>query len=334
MGGSANRPADGAVGRAGEPPEGPSGGTCVAEALAWASRLLKEKGVETPRLDAEVLLGRAVGLGRAQLYAYGERRLTGEEWETFRRWVARRAAREPVAYLTGEAEFFGLSLRVSPAVLIPRPDTEILVERVLRWRDRWEAPHIVDVGTGSGAVAAALAVHWPRAVVTAVDFSEEALEVARENVLRHGLAGRVRLLRGDLLVPLAERGWRADIVVSNPPYIPSREIDGLQPEVSRYEPRAALDGGEDGLGVYRRLAAQLPKVLGTRWAVAVEIGAGRAGEVRRILEEALRSAGVPHASPAFGVDADLAGRERVVWATDGGGAAGAEHPGRGPWKSK
>ncbi|MBX6394291.1 MAG: peptide chain release factor N(5)-glutamine methyltransferase [Alicyclobacillaceae bacterium] len=282
----------------------------VASALSWAVAEFKRCGVDAPRLCAEVLLQRATGLGKAQLYAYGDRFLSEAERRLFREWVERRKAREPLQYIVGEVEFYGLSFAVTPAVLIPRPETEGLVERVLRWRGLWEAPHIVDVGTGSGAIAAALAVHWPEARVTAVDVSRAALDVAKINLERHGVEARVTLVQGDLLGPLLDRGEKADIVVSNPPYIPSGDVDRLQPEVSAFEPRLALDGGTDGLSAYRRLAAQLSSVLAERGGVALEIGDGQAPCVRNLLEAGLARRG----RTEMGVDRDLAGRDRVVWA--------------------
>lgn len=305
--------------RAGRPgarrgPDGPPAvSLTAAEALAWATRELRRSGVDSPRHNAEVLLQRVLGVDKARLYAHGERMLSAAEWGRFRNWTERRGSREPLQYITGAVEFFGLELNAAPAVLIPRPETEGLVERVLGWRTRWEAPLIVDVGTGSGAIAVALAVHWPRARVVGIDLSGSALRVAERNVRRHGLEGRVDLIRGDLLAPLTAKHAEVDIIVANPPYVPSAEVAGLQPEVSRFEPRLALDGGEDGLAIYRRLFAQLPQVLSRPGAVAVEVGAGQAVQVRSLLEAAL-AAGRAGGTLGTGVDPDLAGHDRVVWA--------------------
>ncbi|MBE3552392.1 MAG: peptide chain release factor N(5)-glutamine methyltransferase [Kyrpidia tusciae] len=291
----------------------------VHEALKAAVAQLRKAGVEDARLSAEVLIQRVLGVGKAHLYAHLDRMLTPAEERRIAEGVSRRARREPLQYITGVVEFYGLELEVGPDVLIPRPETEGLVERVLGWRSTWESPRIVDVGTGSGALAVALAHHWPGARIVGIDVSPGAFQVASRNIRRHGLADRVSLVQGDLLFPLLDHGQRADIVVSNPPYIPSGDIDGLQPEVARFEPRAALDGGGDGLDVYRRLFFQLPEVLARPGAVAVEVGAGQAGAVRRLLEQSFGAVaggagGAAAVQMETGTDRDLAGIERVVWA--------------------
>lgn len=209
-----------------------------------------------------------------------------------------RASRYPLAYIIGEKEFFGLAFVVSSAVLVPRPETEILVEECLKRLG--DGSLIADVGTGSGAIAVAVAVNLPNAKVYATDSSEEALKVARANVEKHGVADRVCIVGGDLLEPLIETGLEFDAIVSNPPYIPTGAIESLESEV-RQEPIQALDGGTDGLDAYRRLfpqAALLAKM------VAVEIGIEQADPVTQIAREA----GWAHVE----VVRDLAGIERVV----------------------
>lgn len=272
-----------------------SGKRSAARELDPAVERLRAAGVETPQLDAQLMMAKALGCSRLDVVAHPERVLNGAELESFRAMLDERASRYPLAYILRTREFYGLEFDVTPDVLIPRPETEILVEEVLKRVG--EASHIADIGTGSGAIAVALAVNMPMARIWAVDSSEQALKVALANAKKHAVADRVSTVRGDLLEPLTG-GF--DAVVSNPPYIPCGEIDSLQPEV-RYEPRQALDGGPDGMDAYRRL---LPQAMGVTRLVAVEIGAGQAGPVTQIA----RDAGWDH----IDVVRDLAGIERVV----------------------
>jgi len=259
----------------------------VADALRLATCILHLAGCDMPRLDAELLLAHVLGVERAELLAHPERTLKAPEWEVFGALLARRQVREPLAYILGHREFYGLDFLVDRRVLVPRPETEVLVERTLDWVQARPRPRIAgyrmqgdlslgprllmtDVGTGSGCVAIALAVHLAQAFVYALDVSKEALEVAAANVARHGVEGRVRLLQGDLLDPLPER---VDIIVANLPYVRGDELATLEPEVRDYEPRVALDGGPNGLGPMRRLLAQAPAYLRPGGAIFLEIGA-------------------------------------------------------------
>ncbi|MGQ9584452.1 MAG: peptide chain release factor N(5)-glutamine methyltransferase [Anaerolineae bacterium] len=258
----------------------------AGEALMWATEVLHKAGCESFRLDAQLLLGHLLGWSRARVLAHPERVLNPDEQAQYRELVARRAAREPLAYIVGQRAFWGMDFWVRPGVLIPRPETELLVEQALAWaleqggRD-W-AGTVVDMGTGSGAVIVALARELPRARCWGTEASEEALAVARENLQRHGVAHRVSLVQGDLLEPLSES---VECIVSNPPYVTTAELAGLPPEISRYEPREALDGGVDGLAVYRRLIPQAAKVLRPKGALFLEIGCGQAEAVTEILEK-------------------------------------------------
>ncbi len=274
----------------------------IADLLRAATSQLAATSA-TPRLDAELLLTHVLGWPRARLLAERDLRPPEETAAAFAALVERRGRGEPVAYLVGHREFYGLDFFVTPATLVPRPETELLVElaleAALRRAGRGAPLRIVDVGTGTGAIAVALAAHLPQAQIYAVDLSATALEVARRNVQRHGLAGRVRLLHGDLLAPLE---GPVDLIVSNPPYT---ILDEVEPAVRAYEPRLALEGGPDGAAVYRRLLSAAPAYLQTEGAVLLEIGAWQGELVAGLLREAFPAA-------AVAVHQDLAGRDRVV----------------------
>jgi len=271
----------------------------LAEVLKGATEYLASRGVENPRLDAERLLARALGLSRIELYTQHDRPLTDDERTAARELVQRRGKREPLAYVLGDWDFRRLTLKTDARALVPRPETEILVERCLALLAGIDAPRVVDVGTGSGAIALALAQELTGAAVHATDISPQALALARENAEANGLA--VELHEGDLLAGLA---GPFDLVVSNPPYVDAAELDALEPEVREWEPRGALvDEGQT-----ERLARVAQQVL-DGWLV-LEVHEARA----RIVAEALE--GVGYASVAI-VD-DLSGRERVVegrWGT-------------------
>jgi release factor glutamine methyltransferase len=251
----------------------------LGQALIWARDVLAQAGVEEPQLDAEVLLSEATGLSRAGLFTWADRDLTPKELTRFRSDVYRRAEREPLAYIVGQREFFGLSFAVSPAVLVPRPETELLVEQALDWLTLPGAPaspRIADVGTGSGIIAVALAVHLPRAGIVATDTSADALSVAQTNAVRHGVAAQIEFLMGDLLVPVPQP---VDLIAANLPYIASSDWETLMPEIRDYEPRQALDGGPDGLEWNRRLLDAAPGCLRPGAVLLAEIGATQGAAV-------------------------------------------------------
>jgi release factor glutamine methyltransferase len=239
--------------------------------LDWTAKHLAQKSVESPRLDAEVLLAHAAGCKRIDLYGtrYADA-ASPEVRQAYRDLIRKRLEGCPVAYLVGRKEFFGLSLTVSPAVLIPRPDTEHVVMETLALAKKLEAPRIVDIGTGSGAIAIMLARHHPHAQITAIDISSEALDVARANAEKFGVANRIRFLLGDLLAPAA--GETFDFIASNPPYIPTEDIPSLPIGVRQYEPHAALDGGPGGFVVFDRLIAQARTQVAPAGYLIVEIG--------------------------------------------------------------
>jgi release factor glutamine methyltransferase len=255
----------------------------IMDVVRWTATRFEERGLDTPRLDAELLAGHALGLSRVQLYVQFDRPLEAPELAALRELVKRRQAGEPVAYLTGKKEFWGLELAVDARVLVPRPDTETLVDESLaRVPPEAAGAHIADIGTGSGAVAIALAVERREAQVFAVDVSAEALAVARANAERHTAA--VTFLEGDLVTPLAAHA-PFQLIAANLPYVTSAEIAGLPAEV-RAEPRLALDGGSDGLALVRRLVAEAPPLLAPGGALALEVGAGQTAETRRLMEAA------------------------------------------------
>ncbi len=253
----------------------------VLRVLRWTAGYFRERGLDSPRLDAELLLADTLGLDRVGLYLRYDQPLTDEELAAYRRRVARRAKHEPVAYILGKAEFWSLSLKVSPAVLIPRPDTEVLVEEALARGG--EQARVLDVGTGSGAIVLALAGECPDWRFSALDLSQEALQIARQNAERHDVGERISFVHGDL-AHLPEGPF--DLIVANPPYILRGELAGLMADVRDYEPMQALDGGEDGLDAYRALAAQAISRLAAGGCLLVEIGAGQQNDVRSLFEEA------------------------------------------------
>ena len=274
----------------------------VLELIRWTQAHFARNGVPTPRLDAELLLGHVLGKPRIELYTSFDRDVGPKERADFRELVRHRAdGRIPVPYLTGVREFWSLPFRVTPEVLIPRPDSETLVRVALELRPR----RICELGTGSGCLAAALASELPEASIQALDCSPTALEVARANLEALGLAGRVELVLSD---GLAAAAGPFDLVLSNPPYVPSGELPGLGPEVG-HEPGLALDGGPDGLDVLRRLIREAPEKLERPGWLALEVGEGQAPQVGA----ECRAQGASRVE----FHKDLAGVERVVAARFG-----------------
>ncbi len=276
----------------------------VARILDWTVQHLKQHGSETPRLDAEILLAHARHCPRIQLYVSYHDLVTDTERAAMRELVRRRARAEPVAYLVGHREFFGLDLHVSADVLIPRPETETLVLELLDLARSLPNPTILDVGTGSGCIAAAAAANLARAHVTAIDISPPALVVARENAARLGLADRIDFLEGDLVAPVPP-GKQFDFIVSNPPYVADCEMESLPPDVRNHEPHLALRAGADGLSIITRLIAAVPPLVRTGGGLLLEIAPEQAAAVRAQLQ----SSGCFVAVKTL---KDGAGSERVV----------------------
>jgi release factor glutamine methyltransferase len=255
----------------------------IKEILARSTQWLSEKDIETARLDAEVLLAEILEMSRLDLYLAWDRPLDEGEKERYRALLQRRAAHEPVAYILGHKEFFSLDFHVGPGVLVPRPETELLVEEVLAHAKEWgDAPSIVDVGTGSGAIAIALATHLPEATFIATDVSTEALARAFENAQAHAVNPRIDFRNVSLLDGVeAEQ----DCVVSNPPYIAEGDRASLPTDVVDYEPPEALFAGEDGLDVVRALIPEARSCLRDGGELFLEIGAGQAADVVALLAE-------------------------------------------------
>jgi release factor glutamine methyltransferase len=278
----------------------------VSETLVslWTDvrKRLEAAGVETPVLDARLLLEAGAGVSRLEIVTDPRRAISDEQANAVRALTARREAREPVSHIVGRKHFWTLDLAVNANVLTPRPETEFVVEAGLRALLPSDAPHrILDLGAGSGAIILTLLKEREKARGVAVDISRAALEVVRANAQQFGVADRLELHEGDWA---ADIDGTFDLVVSNPPYIPTADIDGLAPEVARYEPRLALDGGVDGLSAYRIIARALPRLLKSGGAFALEVGLGQAESVAALIE----AAGLTTDDPRR----DLAGIPRVV----------------------
>ncbi|REJ70881.1 MAG: peptide chain release factor N(5)-glutamine methyltransferase [Planctomycetota bacterium] len=276
----------------------------VRRVLEWTTGYLKEHGSETPRLDAEVLLAHAKGCPRIHLYTSYDETLPEAVRASMREMVKRRAEAEPVAYLVGHREFFGLDFQVTRDVLIPRPDTETLVVEALEALKPLSSPRVLDIGTGSGCIAVAIAANNPVAQVTAVDASAAALDVARRNVEHHRLADRVRILESDLFAAIANSD-PFDLIVSNPPYVADGEMDQLQPDIRLHEPHSALVAGPDGLNVIRSIIEQAPARLRPEGALLLECSPEQAAEIQSLF------AACPQYEQIRVIE-DLAGRPRVV----------------------
>jgi len=279
----------------------------VQRILEWTAGFLKQKGVESPRLEAELLLAFARKCPRIRLYTDFTEPLSDEQRAVMRELVQRRAKREPLAYLVGTREFYGRSFEVGPGVLIPRPETETLIDVCLERIPSDTASHVVEVGFGSGCISITLARQRPQCHVTATDISSTAMSIASRNVDRHAVADRVVLMQGDCLEPLLNSGMRFDGLVSNPPYIREDERDSLQPEVAVHEPAEALFAGTDGLDVVRRLIQQAPGILKPGAFLAMELDPSQCAEVMTLVSAAGFTAARVHR--------DLAGLDRIVEAT-------------------
>lgn len=280
----------------------------VAAHLREAAEALGAAGIPEPSFEAELLMADVLGVNRAGVLARLKEVPDGIQAERFLQSVLRRASREPLQYISGRQEFYGLSFRVGPGVLVPRPETEIIVEEGIAFLKETGGRAVADIGTGSGCIAISVAVGCPGAVIYAVDSSDTALKTAKENAGSHGVAGRIKFLKGELFGPLREAGLKGglDLIVSNPPYIPSGDIPGLQPEVA-FEPKQALDGGPDGLDIVREIIAQAPEYLKPGGGLLMETGFGQADAVKALVE------GLPGLEYVRYIK-DFAGIDRVLFA--------------------
>ena len=277
----------------------------IGRILKWTEEYFGQKGVESPRLDAEVMLSHVLGRQRIYLYVHFDEPLQAEELAAYRTMIKQRIDRVPVAYILGEKEFMSLAFKVTPDTLVPRPDTEILVQaavdRLKQWTDA--DVRLADIGTGSGAICLSVLSMLDNIVADTVDISSAARAVAEENAAALGLSERVTFHTGDLLAPIREQQFTA--ILSNPPYIPEADIQGLAPEVRCKEPMTALCGGKDGLDFYRRLCDEAPAMLTDDGFMAFEVGIHQATEVAQLAE----------ASPLIvrtEILKDYAGIDRVV----------------------
>ena len=282
----------------------------IQKLLNWTTEYLTQKKVDSPRLSAELLLSNVLGLKRIELYTQYNRVVEEEHLAKLRELVRRAGQHEPVAYLVGRAEFYSIEFEVTPDCLIPRPETELLVQRAIELLRQRTGPHqVCDLCTGCGVIAVAIAKNVPDAKVIATDLSETALGVAAKNVKKHGLDERVELLCGDLFEPLIPQLDMApfDLIVCNPPYVSAAEYEKLEKNVKDYEPRTALYGGEDGLELYRRIAEQVGRFLDSDGALLLEIGYEQGSAVRELL-------GRTGLFETIKVDKDLSGHDRIVTA--------------------
>ena len=259
----------------------------VLEVIQRSTEFLKNKGVDSPRLQTELLLAHLLNMPRMKLYLNFERKLSETELDNFRELIKRRGQREPLQHIVGSTCFCGLELAVDRQVLIPRPETELLAEQGWTFLNSLKTQHsplsTLDLGTGSGCLAIALAVHCPMARVFAIDISAEALNLARQNAARHNVRDRIDFLQSDAFAAL-ESPKLFDLIISNPPYIPTADIQSLQIEVRDHDPRQALDGGPDGLAFYRRIATEAAPFLQPGGKIMLEFGDGQAAAIRKIFE--------------------------------------------------
>ena len=276
--------------------------------MDWTTEYLTNKGVDAPRLSAELLLCHAVGLTRIELYTQFDRQVAKRQLDQLHDLVKRAGLHEPVAYLTGRTEFYSLELNITDNCLIPRPETELLVQRAIEFlRTRASVQFVCDLCTGSGCIAVAIAKNHPDSRVIATDISAGALEVAAQNVQKHHLKERVRLLQGDLFEPLVRQldVDQFDLIVCNPPYVSAAEYERLDNNVKDYEPKSALYAGTDGLDVYRRIMEKADQFLKPGAALMLEIGYAQGPAVRELLEESRAFAQIK-------IEKDLHDNDRIV----------------------
>lgn len=280
----------------------------IKKLLEWIIAYFEKSGVDAPRLSAELLLCHVLGLERIQLYTLYDRIVGPDQLAALREMVRRAAAHEPIAYLVGRCEFYSLPLKITPECLIPRPETEHLVERAIDFlRTRTGGQYVLDLCTGSGCIAAAIAKNVPNVSVIATDINDSALKIAAENIARHKLTDKVKLLCGDLFDPILKGldQTHFDLIVCNPPYVSDLEYENLASNVREYEPKAALYGGADGLDVYKRILEKVEDFLQPDGTLMMEIGYAQGPAIRQMLET----------SGSFNnitIEKDFANNDRIV----------------------
>ena len=276
----------------------------IQKILNWTEGFFKDRQIDTPRLDAEILLAHVIKMERFYLYVNFDQVLKPEQLAQYRELITKRVQRVPVAYLVGSKAFMSLNFKVNRDVLIPRPDTETLVNYATeKLRKMSGELKVADIGTGSGAIGISILRFVKNSIVSAVDISEKAIEIATTNADLNKVTDRIKFYTGDLLKPLTGQKFKA--VLSNPPYIPNKVVKTLQPEVAQYEPKLALEGGEDGLDFYRRLVKDAPDFIEEGGFLAVEIGINQAAAVKNLIESDGRLKDIESRK-------DLAGIERVI----------------------
>ncbi len=279
------------------------------QALTWATTTLKVHQIPSPRLDAEILLSALFKKNREHLFTYPNQGLTSDQNKKYKILIRRRAHLEPLAYLTGHKEFYGLDFYVNKNVLVPRPETELIIEEVLNQVSSKEPYEIIDVGTGSGCIAITLAKLLPKIKIYATDIRRAALKIARKNVQNHKVSKRIKFLQGDLLTPIPKKFWQSQkekIIIANLPYL-NQQLLTSSPSIG-YEPKVALSGGKDGLEVYREFIDQLKLRIadyGLRAAVLVEINPGQTKEIKKIIQEKFPKSKIQ-------IKKDLSGLNRIV----------------------
>ncbi len=258
----------------------------VLESIKLSEEYLLKKGIESARINAELLLAGVLGCKRLDLYLKFDQPLSEKEKSVYREYIARRGKREPLQYILGEVEFFGLRLKVNDSVLIPRPETELLVEYILYNTDKENNSRVLDIGSGSGNISIALAKNLPDAKIFGIDVSLGAIEIANQNAILNDVTNNVNFVQADVLNELpTEIKIKYDLIVSNPPYVSSNEFETLQPEIKEYEPNIAVTDYDDGLKFYRRISEIASELLKENGKIYFELAEGQSEDVRKILEE-------------------------------------------------
>ena len=255
----------------------------VLEAIKLSTDYLSKKNIEHPRINAENLLAHVLKCKRLELYLAFDRPLKEDEINDYRELIRRRGTAEPLQYIIGNVEFCGMNFKVNPSVLIPRPETELLIEKVLEFVDKNEALKILDIGTGSGNIAISLSKHLPNAHLTAIDISEDAINIAKENSEINNINGQVKFYRLDFMNENLQKNNNFDLIVSNPPYVSLKDYSDLSPELLKYEPRIALTDDDDGLNFYREISKKAKSLLKTGGKIFYEVGLGQSKEVKNLL---------------------------------------------------